>query len=269
MRGNLKDRRRLVVKVGTATLTYPNGRLKLKRLRRLAWVLTDLRGAGKEVILVSSGAIAVGADRLGLAERPRDTAGKQAASAVGQGILMQIYESFFMEYNQHVAQILLTKDVLEDSQRKANARNTFSTLLGLGVIPIVNENDTVSTDELEFSDNDALSAYVACLVEADALVMLSDIAGLYDRDPRRHPDARLIPTVAEITPAMVAGAGGAGALGTGGMEAKLAAARMATAAGIDVIITSGEAPADLFKILDGADLGTLFVAIDQRKDAIQ
>jgi glutamate 5-kinase len=222
-------------------------------------VLTDLRVCGKEVILVSSGAIAVGADRLGT-PRPRDTSGKQAVSAVGQAILMQIYENFFMQYNQHVAQILLTKDALENEERKRNARNTFAKLLSLRVIPIVNENDTVSTDELEFSDNDSLSAYVACLVEADALIMLSDIDGLYDRDPKKHSDAKLISVVPEITEEIARGAGGAGSsLGTGGMETKLTAARMAAEAGIDTIITSGERAEVLFDILGGAEIGTLFL----------
>ncbi|MDR3240277.1 MAG: glutamate 5-kinase [Clostridiales bacterium] len=263
IRENLKTRGRIVIKVGTATLTYANGRLNLQRLENLSWVLTDLRHQGKEVILVSSGAIAVGAERLGLAERPRDTRGKQAASAVGQAVLMQIYQNFFAAYNQQVAQILLTRDVLEDEARKENARNTFFALLSMGVLPIVNENDTVSTDELDLSvsDNDTLSAYVARLTDSDLLILLSDIAGLYDADPNVYPDARLISEVSSVTDELESMASGpVSALGTGGMITKMNAVKIVGAAGIDAVIASGKKPGVIFDILNGVPVGTLFRA---------
>lgn len=259
MRQQLKKAKRIVIKIGTTSLTYPNGKLNLKRIEKLAWVLTDLRNSGKEVILVSSGAIAVGADRLGFVERPRDTKGKQAASAVGQAVLMQIYENFFTGYNQKVAQILLTKDVYDDERRLFNAKNTFSTLLELGVIPIVNENDTVSTDELEFSDNDSLSAYVACLVESDLLLMLSDIDGLYESDPKKDKNAKRISEVALIDEGIVQlGGGSSSSLGTGGMVTKIQAAKMTTTQGIAAVIAHGEDPSVVHQILSGEDIGTFF-----------
>lgn len=258
-REHLKDKKRIVVKVGTSTLTYPNGKINLSRISKLAWVLTDLRNRGKEIVLVSSGAITVGAERLKLTERPKEIRDKQAASAVGQAILMQMYENFFMEYNQVIAQVLLTKDVIEDENRKENARNTFFSLFEMGVIPIVNENDTVSVEELGFSDNDALSSYVACLTDCELLIILSDIKGLYDSDPRINPDAVLIEEVTEINDNIICLAGDTKSKhGTGGMTTKLTAAKMATEYGIDVIISSGEEPADIFKILDCEKKGTLF-----------
>lgn len=263
---HLRKHNRIVVKLGTSTLTYANGRLNLRRIEKFSRVLSDLRNQEKDIILVSSGAIAVGADRLGLAERPRDIRGKQAASAVGQAALMQIYERFFMEYNQKVAQILLTRDVLEHDIRKQNAINTFHTLFSLDVVPIVNENDTISTDELGFSDNDSLSAFVACLVESDCLIILSDIDGLYDRDPNQDESAHFITTVEHITTELESGAGDASSqLGTGGMAAKIAAARIATGAGIDTVIANGSNPDNLFKILDGEEVGTLFMRQDSRR----
>lgn len=259
-RSRLKQCRRVVVKVGTTTLAHENGRMNLRRVERLCWVLAELRHQGKEVILVSSGAIAVGADRLMLKERPRDTRGKQAASAVGQAILMQMYENMFMHYNQTVAQILLTKDVIDDDTRYENARNTFSALLEMGVIPIVNENDSISTDELGFSENDTLSAYVSRLVNSDILVILSDIDGLYDADPRTFPNAARLSVVEELTPELLnAACGSATCLGTGGMAAKLSAARIAAQAGIPTVVASGENPAILFDVLEGGEYGTLFV----------
>ena len=257
-RARLRAHKRIVVKIGTTSLTHANGRLNLKRIEKLAWVLTDLHNAGRDVILVSSGAIAVGADRLGLAERPRDVRGKQAASAVGQAVLMQIYENFFMNYNQKVAQILLTKDVFDDPERRALAGDTFDALLSMGVIPIVNENDTVSTAELGFSENDSLSAYVACLLSADALLILSDTDGIYDSDPKRNPDAVFVPFADGVDDALAACAGeSAGNLGTGGMFTKMAAVRVATEQGIDTVIASGEEPAILHDILNGEPCGTL------------
>jgi len=260
-RAHLQAHRRIVVKVGTTTLTHEGGRLNLQRIERLAWVLTDLRNQGKEVILVSSGAIAVGADRLGLAERPRDVRGKQAASAVGQGALMQIYENFFRQYNQTIAQVLLTKDVFDDPERRELAANTFSALLAMHVIPIVNENDTVSTSELGFSDNDSLSAYVARLLEADALLMLSDTDGLFDSDPKRNPDAKRIPFAEGVNDTLIGMAGdSAGSLGTGGMFTKVSAAKIAISHGIDTVIADGVEPTVIFDILNGADTGTLICA---------
>ncbi|MDR1687042.1 MAG: glutamate 5-kinase [Clostridiales bacterium] len=258
----LKDKKRIVIKVGTTSLTYPNGRIDLKRVSNLAWVLTDLRSGGREVMLVSSGAIAVGAERLKLAERPAEVKGKQAASAVGQAILMQMYENFFMQYNQVIAQILLTKDVLEDETRKLNARNTFFTLFEMGVIPVVNENDTVSVEELGFSENDELSAYVACLTDADLLIILSDKDGLYaGGDPDVNPNSVLIDEVSEINGDIIALAGETKSkLGTGGMATKLVSAKMAVDNGIDVIMASNRDPSIIFKILDGEKHGTLFVS---------
>ncbi len=259
MRNHVKDHKRVVIKVGTTTLTYPNGKMNLRTMERFAWVLTDLKNRGIEVILVTSGAIAVGTTRLNLPSRPRDIHGKQAASAVGQAVLMQMYENFFMQYNQLVAQILLTKDVIENKERMENAKNTFSTLLSMGVIPIVNENDTVSIEELEFSDNDTLSAYVATLVNSDVLIILSDIDGLYDKDPKAHQDASLIPYIEEVSDKLFEIAGGSRSdLGTGGMKTKIKAAQMATTQGIDVIIAHGESPEIVFKIFEGEEVGTLF-----------
>lgn len=260
-RKKLKEHKRIVVKVGTTTLTHSSGQLNLQRIENLSWVLTDLCNQGKEIILVSSGSIAVGTNRLGLSERPRDIKRKQAASAVGQAVLMQIYENFFMKYNQKVAQILLTKDVLDDEIRKENARNTFFTLLSMGVIPIVNENDTVSTDELGFSDNDTLSAYVSALTEGDLLVLLSDIDGFYDAAPDKNPNAKLIKFVDIITEEMELAAGASSSsLGTGGMATKLLAAKTACLAGVDTVITSGANPRILYEILEGEEIGTLFLS---------
>ncbi len=251
--------KRIVIKVGTTTLTHESGKLNLKRIEKLSWVLSDLHNSGYEVVLVSSGAIAVGADRLGLTSRPRDVQGKQAASAVGQAILMQIYENFFMQYNQIVAQILLTKDVVDFPVRRSHAKNTFSALLELGVIPIVNENDTVAVDEIEFSDNDTLSAYVADLIDADALIILSDIDGLYDGDPHKNSEAKLISEVDIISDEIVDSAtGSSGNLGTGGMATKVSAAKMLMPRGIHTFIVSGCDPTILFELLEGSEIGTLF-----------
>ncbi len=263
-RQNLKNSKRIVVKVGTTTLTYPNGKLNLKKMEKLARVLSDLRNEGKDVILVSSGAIAVGTDRLGLIERPRDVRGKQAAAAVGQAVLIQIYQKFFTEYNQNIAQILLTRDVFGDEIRRNNAHNTFFSLMNMGVIPIVNENDTVSTSELadlEFKDNDTLSAYVAQLVDADILILLSDIDGLYDANPKENPNAHIIHNVEEITSEIESmGGGSSSKLGTGGMETKILAAKDINAQGIDMVIASGEDPMIIYDIINGKDVGTLFAA---------
>jgi glutamate 5-kinase len=262
MRSNLKYYKRIIVKVGTTILTLNAEQqisLNLRRMEKLSWVLTALRNEGKEIILVSSGAIAVGVERLNLKSRPRDTRGKQAASAVGQAVLMQIYQNFFSLYNQKVAQILLTRDVIEDEIRKLNARNTFFTLLSMNVIPIVNANDTISTDELDFSDNDTLSAYVACITNSELLIILSDIDGVYDSDPRENPGAKQIEDTRGVTEELMRMANeSVSGFGTGGMITKLSAAKMATESGIDTIIASGSDPTVLFSIFNGEKNGTMF-----------
>lgn len=261
MRKHLKNHKRIVIKIGSAMLTHETGRINLRRIEELSWVLTELRNQGKEVILVSSGAMAVGVERLKMVERPYDIKSKQAAAAVGQGILMQIYENFFMKYNQVVAQVLLTGHILHDEQMNINASNTFSALLEMGVIPIVNENDTVAVEEFGFSENDNLSAYVSCLTKSDCLIILSDIKGLYDCDPKQNPNAKMIDIVEKIDEDIIKLAGGAGSsFSTGGMATKISAAKMANENGIDAIISEGVNPSTIFDILDGKNMGTLFVA---------
>jgi glutamate 5-kinase len=257
----LLKKSRIVIKIGTSSLTYPSGRLNLRRIEKLVRVLSDLRNSGKKVVLVSSGAIAVGTGKLGLTSRPDSLPGKQAAAAIGQTVLMKIYQKFFDEYNQLTGQILLTRDVMEIPIRRINAENTFRTLLDMNVIPIVNENDSVSTEQIEFGDNDTLSAMVATLVDADLLVMLSDIDGLYNNDPRKDPDARIIPMVTEISSEIEGCASGAGsAFSTGGMRTKIIAARICDKAGIDTVVANGDEPSVLYDIFEGKDVGTLFVA---------
>lgn len=255
-----KDYKRIVVKIGTTSLTHTNGKINLRAIENLAWVLSDLKNQGKEIVLVSSGAIAVGTERLALQTRPRDIIGKQVASAVGQGVLMQIYESFFSKYNQIIAQILLTRDVFENEITLKNAENSVFKLIQMGVIPIVNENDTISIDELQgFSDNDTLSAYVSKLVNADLLVLLSDIDAMYDKDPNKFSDAKKISEISIIDDEITKSASGSNsALGTGGMITKVNSAKMVNEVGIDMIITSGKDFNVLFEIVDGKDIGTLF-----------
>ncbi|MCL2355926.1 MAG: glutamate 5-kinase [Defluviitaleaceae bacterium] len=258
-RARLTEHKRAVVKIGTTSLTYANGELNLQRIERLCWVLADLYNRGKEIILVTSGAIGVGANCLGM-ERPRDIIGRQTASAVGQAMLMQIYQNFLRTYNRTAAQILLTRDCVNDISRRENAHNTIAKLIELGAVPIVNANDTIATDELtEFSDNDTLGAYVAAFSDSALLVMLTDIEGLYDKNPRTHPRATLFREAHEVTPKMESAAGGSGSnLGTGGMIAKLNAARYALENGIDAVIANGEDPAILLRIFAGEEEGTLF-----------
>lgn len=256
--------KRIVVKVGTSTLTHPGGGMNLRSMDRLARVLTDVKNSGREVVLVSSGAIGAGMGKLKLAARPAELKLKQAAAAVGQCELMHLYDKFFGEYGAAVAQILLTRDDVDRPAVKRNLQNTFEALLGLGVIPVVNENDSVCFEEIEtehkvFGDNDTLSAVVATLVRADLLVLLSDIDGLYSADPHRDPDAALIADVPEITDEIRALAGGAGSrFGTGGMATKLLAAELATGAGIDMVITNGERPESLYLLAEGGATGTRF-----------
>lgn len=259
MRASIPLAQRIVVKVGTSTLTHDNGTINLVRMDKLARILSDLVNQGKQIILVSSGAIAVGVNKLKMTKRPTTTPAKQAAAAVGQSELMHLYAKFFSEYGHIVAQVLLTKDVVETQPQRTNVINTFDNLLAKAIIPIVNENDTVATDEIEFGDNDTLSALVATLIEADLLILLSDIEGLYDADPRQFPTAHLIPTVNAITPEIVALAGGAGTQrGTGGMATKIKAATIATTAHIPMIITDGAHPENLIPILEGQPIGTFF-----------
>lgn len=251
-----------VVKVGTSTLTYENGRVNLRRMEELCRALADLQNAGKHLVLVSSGAIGVGMGKLGLKSRPAETEKKQALAAVGQCELMFLYDKFFGEYSQTVAQVLLTAGVVHHQQGRQNVQNTFRELLGMGTIPIVNENDTVDTQELEgqnFGDNDTLSAVVAGLVGADFLIILTDIDGLYDRDPRKDPSAKLIPRVEKITPEIEELAGGAGSnRGTGGMATKLRAAAIAGEKGIPCAVVSGSDMQNLYRLMDGQPVGTLF-----------
>ena len=252
---------RIVVKVGTSTLTHATGRLNIRRVESLCKTLSDLKNAGHEIILVSSGAIGMGVGKLNLPGRPGDMPTKQAAAAVGQCELMYTYDKLFEEYHHTVAQILLTGSDVENEERHQNFRNTVFRLLELGALPIVNENDTVVTDEIALGDNDTLGAVVAVSVKADLLVLLSDIDGLYTADPHRDPGARLIHEVREITPEIEALAGGKGsALGTGGMTTKLHAAQLVTAAGTDMLIANGANPKILYHIVEGKPVGTRFIA---------
>ena len=257
--------RRVVVKVGTSTLTRDTGSLNLHNMEHLARVLSDLQGMGLQVVLVSSGAIGIGTKKLRLAERPTELRMKQAAAAVGQCMMMHVYDKFFSEYNRTVAQILLTGEDVDAPVRSEHLHNTFESLLELGVIPIVNENDSVSSAEIEtgqckvLGDNDTLSAMVSRLCSADLLVLLSDIDGLYDADPRTHPDAKLIHHVEAVTPELRAMAGGAGTWrGTGGMTTKLNAAQLCLEAGIDMVIANGSKMEALYDIVAGHDVGTRF-----------
>ena len=251
---------RIVVKVGTSTLAHATGRLNIRHVEELVKVLSDLKNAGHEVILVSSGAIGMGVGKLNLPGKPSDMPSKQAAAAVGQCELMYTYDRLFGQYNHTVAQILLTGNDIENEERRTNFKNTIFRLLELQVLPVINENDTVVTAEIKVGDNDTLGAIVACNVNADLLVLLSDIEGLYTADPRKDPNATLIPVVESVTAEVEALAGGAGSgLGTGGMATKLRAAKLVTQNGCDMIITNGERPRVLYDIIDGKPVGTRFL----------
>lgn len=263
-REKLKTARRVVVKVGTSTITYENGRFNLTNLEHLCRSIANQMNQGREIVLVSSGAIGVGVGRLRLQERPQAIREKQAVAAVGQSELMSMYSRLLADYNYVVGQILLTKDDTDDPITRENICNTFSALLEQEILPIVNENDTVSTREIyhngTFGDNDTLSAIVARLVQADLLIILSDIDGLYDKDPHQHEDAVLIKTVARIDSRMEESAGSEGSnRGTGGMRTKLTAARIAAAAGISTVIANGSRSRIVDAVLDGRDAGTLFL----------
>ncbi len=259
-----KDKKRIIVKIGSSSLTHPEtGSLNLEKMERLVRILTDLRNQGKDVILVSSGAIAVGRKALGLKERPKKRSIKQACAAVGQASLMMVYQKLFAEYNQVAAQILITKYTMINDISRFNAKNTFGELFHMGVIPIVNENDTVSTEELDldFGDNDTLSAIVTALVEGDLLILLSDIDGLYTDDPHKNKDAQLISCVARIDDHLMNMAkDSSSSVGTGGMATKVSAAKLATASGADMVITNGDNVRNINLIMEGKEVGTLFPA---------
>ena len=263
----LKEKQRIVIKIGSSSLTHPQtGEMNLMKIEKLIRVISDLRGERRDVVLVSSGAIAAGRQALGHHRRPDTLAEKQAFAAVGQARLMMVYQKLFAEYNQTAAQILLTKDTMINDSSRYNAQNTFDELLNLGAIPIVNENDTVSTSEIpyvdSFGDNDRLSAIVAALIGADLLILLSDIDGLYSDDPRSNPDARFVSLVPEITPEFLdmGKSTSSSDVGTGGMSAKLAAARIATDSGADMVIANGDQVEVILDIMAGKEKGTLFLA---------
>lgn len=261
-REKLRDKRRIVIKIGSSSLTHTEtGDLNLAKIEKLIRVISDLRGMGKEVVLVSSGAVAAGRQALGC-QKPVTVAEKQAYAAVGQARLMMVYQRLFSEYNQTAAQILMTKNTIVDNTSRSNARNTFDELLKLGTVPIVNENDTVSTYEIKFGDNDRLSAIVAALIGADLLILLSDIDGLYSDDPKKNPNAEFISQVDELSDELMSmGKATTGSdVGTGGMAAKLHAAKIATDSGSDMIIANGDNVDVIWEILDGREIGTLFTA---------
>ena len=259
-REKLKDKKRIVIKIGSSSLTHERtGELNLFKIEKLIRVICDLKGEGKDVVLVSSGAIAAGRQALGGQKRPQTISEKQAYAAVGQARLMMVYQRIFSEYNHIAAQVLLTKDT------RMNAQNTFEELLRLGAVPVVNENDTVSTHEIQFGDNDRLSAIVAALIGADLLILMSDIDGLYSKDPHKNPDARFIGLVEEITPELIGMGGGSDSdVGTGGMAAKLAAARIATDSGSDMIICNADDVNVIHELVNGEEKGTLFLAHPNR-----
>ena len=260
---NISQKKRVVIKLGTSTLAHKTGKLNIRRMTNLVRVISDLHNSGREIIMVSSGAVGLGAGKLGLPEKPKDTSIKQAVAAIGQCELMHVYDDMFAKYSVTVAQILLTKTIINNPNHCENFMNTVEKLVNMDVIPIVNENDTIAIDELELEigENDSLSALVAELSGADLLLILSDIDALYDDDPRSNPDAKPIPLVEEITPEIEAMAGGAGtSLGTGGMSTKITAAKIATNAGIDMVIMNGRDPEKLYDLFEDKEIGTLFKA---------
>lgn len=252
---------RIVIKIGTSTLAHSTGRINIRRVEELCKVISDLKNAGNEIIMVSSGAIGMGVGKLGLHGKPTDIPTKQAAAAVGQCELMYVYDKLFSEYNHNVAQILITGADIEHTDRRANFENTMRRLLEMNVLPIVNENDSIATDEIVIGDNDTLGAIVATTLGADLLIILSDIDGLYTADPHKDKNAVLLHRVDEITPEIEKMIGGAGSeLGTGGMMTKISAAKIANANGTDMVIANGSEPDILYDIVDGKDVGTLFKA---------
>lgn len=252
---------RVVIKIGTSTLTHATGHLNIRRVAALCQVISDIKNAGNEVILVSSGAIGMGVGKLGLRQRPKDIPTKQAAAAVGQCELMYTYDKLFGEHHHTVAQLLITGEDIASEKRYTNFSNTLNRLLELSALPIINENDTVATEEIVIGDNDTLAAIVAKSVSADLLILLSDIDGLYTSDPRKNPEAKLIPQVAELNDSIYSLAGVSGSdQGTGGMITKLQAAKICMDCGCDMVIANGNEPLNLYEILDGAPIGTRFLA---------
>ena len=250
---------RIVIKIGTSTLAYPTGHLNIRRVEELCKIVSDIKNAGNQVIVVSSGAIAMGIGKLGLRERPKDIPTKQAAAAVGQCELMYVYDKLFSEFNHTVAQLLITGEDVENETRHNNFSNTLTRLMELDAIPIINENDTVATKEIVIGDNDTLAAIVAQSVKADKLVLLSDIDGLYTADPHKDPDAKLIPVINNIDEKILALGGGSSTnLGTGGMATKLEAAKICMSCSCDMIICNGNKPENLYAIMDGKAIGTTF-----------
>jgi glutamate 5-kinase len=260
-RKQLTNKKRIVIKVGSSSLTHSGGKLNLLRIEKLVRVITDLHNTGKDVILVSSGAIAAGAAKMGIEKKPDDKIKKQALAAVGQAELIKIYDKFFEEYNKTVAQVLLTKDGLENSTRRKNARNALNELIDMRLIPVINENDTVSTDEIEFGDNDRLSATVATLISADLLIILSDIDGMFTADPTQNKSAKLISKVVNIEEDIERFIfSNNSAFGSGGMATKIAAARHCAEHEVDMVITNGSDPSIIYDVLEGKDRGTFFVS---------
>ncbi len=260
---NISDKKRIVIKLGTSTLAHSTGKLNIRRMRNLVRTISDLHNSGKEIIMVSSGAVGLGTGKLGLSRKPKDTKLKQAVAAVGQCELMHVYDDMFEKYSVTVAQILLTKTIINNPSHCENFKNTIETLVEMGVIPIVNENDTIAIDELELEigENDSLSALVASLSGADLLLILSDIDGLYTDDPHTNSEAEPISVVEEITPEIETLAGGAGSeLGTGGMSTKINAAKIASEAGIDMVIMNGKDPELLYDLFEDKEIGTIFLA---------
>lgn len=262
LRDKLKDAKRVVIKVGTSTLLYgETGQINLNRIDLLVREIVDLSNQGKDVILVTSGAIGVGMVRMGLKKRPTDVKEKQALASVGQGLLMHLYDKFFAEYGKTMGQVLLTMDNAVQHKQYSNSRNTLMTMLKMGVIPVINENDAVAVDEVKIGDNDRLSAMVASLVDAELLIILSDIDGVYTANPSKDPNATIIDEIPEITPAVEKMAGGAGSdVGTGGMATKIEAAKIATASGVTMLIASGSENGIIRAIMDGESKGTIFPA---------
>lgn len=257
----LSEKKRIVIKVGSSTLSFPNGRINLQRIESLATVLAKIHNDNVEVILVTSGAVAIGGGILGIDKKPNNLSEKQALAAIGQAELIKIYQKFFKEYDQVVAQVLLTKDGILNPVRRDNAVNTLNALLNMNILPIINENDTVSIRGIEFGNNDALSASVAVLIKADLLIMLSDTDGLYSADPKKVKNAKLIPTVTEISSGLEKSARGSkNSFGTGGMATKIDAVKICFEAGIDTILANGKEPEIIYDLIKGKEIGTYFVS---------
>jgi glutamate 5-kinase len=258
-RTRLKDKSKIVIKIGTSSLTMADGKINFQRIEKLSKVMSELMLQGRKTMLVSSGAIAVGAGKIGLMQKPTKLSEKQALASIGQAELIKIYDQAFSNYNQITAQVLLTKDGVLNPIRRFNAKNTLNTLMNMHIIPIINENDTVSTDEIEFGDNDTLSAHVASMVEADLLIILSDIDGLYNGDPRKDENVQIISKVFDIADVKDYAGSSNSEFAKGGMVTKIAAANLCNKAGIDMVIANGEDPSIIFDIIEGKDVGTFFI----------